>query len=158
MKTKKIRPITLDLQIASQATGIPTKNDFKHWSEIALQDKCEKAHICIRIVDEHESAELNTAYRRKQGPTNVLSFPYKSCLELDFEQYYLGDIVICAPIVQNEAQQQNLPAIAHWAHMTVHGILHLLGYDHLHEQEAQIMERLEVVILSQLGFDNPYGA
>jgi len=157
MKTKKT-PIAIELQLASKVPNIPALDLFKQWAYAALASQKDKAELCIRIVDEQESAELNETYRHKQGPTNVLSFPFEPFIGLNIEPDYLGDIIICAPIVQREAKEQELPEIAHWAHMTVHGILHLLGFDHIHEPDAAIMEQLEANILAQLGFDNPYGA
>jgi len=152
MKTANL-PIKLDLQLASGADNIPSKAQFLKWSRTALEGLRAKAALCIRIVDKEESAGLNQSYRHKSGPTNVLSFPF----ETPFEQDYLGDIIICAPIVQAEAEQQQIAQKAHWAHMTVHGILHLLGYDHIVEQDALVMESLEAKILTQLNFANPYG-
>jgi probable rRNA maturation factor len=157
MKIRKM-PITVDLQLVSTATDIPALKLFKQWAQTALCEYKQPASLCIRIVDEAESAELNTTYRQKQKPTNVLSFPFKLPEGLKLEHDHLGDIVICAPVVQQEAKQQAISEIAHWAHMTVHGVLHLLGYDHIARQDAEIMEQLELKILTQLGFPNPYGA
>ncbi|MDF2868041.1 MAG: metal-dependent hydrolase [Gammaproteobacteria bacterium] len=154
MKTKKT--ITVELQLASQAINIPPLALFEQWAHAALIGQRDKAILCIRIVDEPESAELNTTYRHKQGPTNVLSFPFEPSIGLTIEQDYLGDMVICAPIVQREAKEQAISDNAHWAHMTVHGVLHLLGFDHINEQDAALMEQLEAKILMQLGFNNPY--
>lgn len=162
MKQTKITKtsITIDLQLASQAQHIPPISSFQQWAEIALTDFCNlrsPTSLCIRIVDEAEIAELNHQYRHKQGPTNVLSFPSDIPAELVSAQDYLGDIIICAPIVEREAITQAIPILAHWAHMTVHGILHLLGYDHIVEQDAKVMESFETQILIHLGFNNPYG-
>lgn len=110
--------------------------------------------ITVRCVEPEESQQLNYDYRGKNKPTNVLSFPFES--PADFFVPLLGDLVICADVVKNEAQEQNKTILAHWAHMTVHGCLHLLGYDHINEHEADTMESLEVSIMQQLGFDNPY--
>lgn len=156
MKTKKT-PIAVELQLASKAPNIPPLDFFKQCAYTTLTSKKDKAELCIRIVDEQESAELNETYRHKQGPTNVLSFPFESSIGLSIEQDYLGDIIICAPIVQREAKEQGLYYRAHWAHMIVHGILHLLGFDHIYEPDAAVMEQLEAKILAQLGYNNPYG-
>ncbi|MCW9024718.1 MAG: rRNA maturation RNase YbeY [Gammaproteobacteria bacterium] len=115
------------------------------------QDECE---LTVRIVDEEESAALNEQYRDKQGPTNVLSFPFECPPEVELN--LLGDLVICAPVVEREAQEQQKTVTAHWAHMLVHGCLHLLGHDHLTETEAEGMEQREIAILNELGFSNPY--
>jgi probable rRNA maturation factor len=110
--------------------------------------------LVVRIVDEAESAALNDRYRGKPEPTNVLSFPCESPPGLALP--HLGDLVICAPVVEREAREQGKPSEAHWAHMLVHGLLHLRGYDHQNEAEAETMEALESAILGQLGYPNPY--
>lgn len=144
--------IQLDIQIACEATNIPSKAKLIKWTKSALQDVA-KAEITIRIVDEQESAHLNQVYRNKKGPTNVLSFPFNNPV---FSDCLLGDIVICAPIVEKEAKAQNKKAEAHWAHLIIHGILHLQGYDHIIDEDAVKMESLETSILDQLGFPDPY--
>jgi probable rRNA maturation factor len=106
------------------------------------------------VVDEAESATLNAQYRGKQGPTNVLSFGFDSPPGVDVP--LLGDLVICAPVVVREALEQGKPGQAHWAHMTIHGVLHLLGYDHQTPEQAQIMEALEIAALADLGYADPY--
>ena len=143
-------------QNATTVTDIPTRFDFKRWVDEALKDLREAAEVTIRIVDEDEMTHLNQTYRKKQGPTNVLSFPYEGPKEV--EPTFLGDIVICAPLVQQEAISQNKSVINHWAHLVIHGILHLLGYDHIKDDEAIIMETLEINILSRLGIADPYGS
>ncbi len=144
--------LKLHLQIASSSqqkrrfgTFIPSRAQFRRWIGAVVAD----TELTIRITDEVESTELNQKYRRKQGPTNVLSFPSS-------ETPYLGDLVFCGPLVQQEAQQQNKSLSAHWAHLTIHGVLHLLGYDHERSQDAEIMEGLEIDILQKLGIANPY--
>jgi probable rRNA maturation factor len=113
------------------------------------------AQISIRIVDEQEIQELNNKYRHKNQVTNVLSFPFETLPGVDVP--LLGDVVICARVVDDEARQQSKTCEQHWAHMIVHGTLHLLGYDHINEQDAEEMEQLEINILSSLNFPNPYG-
>lgn len=141
----------LDLQIACQTENIPTKNDFKTWAHAAINEKNKAYEICVRIVDENESQALNFQFRKKNKPTNVLSFSYgKDALPL------LGDLIICADVVTKEAKEQQKTLTAHWAHLTIHGTLHLLGYDHENEHDAEIMEKKETEILAQLGFANPY--
>ena len=146
--------IDLDLQIASAAPGLPAADDFRRWVDAALSGRRDEAELTIRVVDEPESAELNGTYRHKQGPTNVLSFPFEAPPGVELP--LLGDIGICAPVVAREAAEQGKTAAAHWAHMTVHGCLHLLGYDHIEPAEAEIMETLEKDVLSALGYADPY--
>lgn len=146
--------ITLDLQIAYQTDSLPTQEQIELWLTTTLSNYQRSFELTIRIVDNQESQTLNHQYRNKDKPTNVLSFPFElpDGIELDL----LGDLVICAPIVEQEAKQQNKPLIAHWAHMIIHGCLHLLGYDHINDNEAEEMETLEIKLLAQLGFNNPY--
>jgi probable rRNA maturation factor len=141
------------LQNASKEPGIPSDSQIQHWLESALQG-LESPVLTIRIVDEAESASLNRQYRSKSGPTNVLSFPAELPDEVDIA--LLGDIVICAPLVRREALEQAKPLIAHWAHLVIHGILHLRGYDHLDPEAAEEMENLETQLLHELGFPDPY--
>lgn len=128
------------------AAGIPAATSLRVWAQSALR---KKGALTIRIVDEEESETLNSRYRHKQKPTNVLSFGYD-------ERGVLGDLVICAPVVAREAREQGKTVRAHWAHMVVHGCLHLQGHDHEKEAEATAMEALEIRILGKLGFKNPY--
>ena len=139
--------IELSLQIASELANIPTKAQFKKWAKAALRVDTE---VTIRIVDEAEGLALNSAYRGKDYATNVLTFP------LAEEPHLMGDIIICAPIVAAEAITQNKTLEAHYAHLTVHGVLHLHGYDHEIEAQAQLMETIEIQILAKLGYANPY--
>ena len=128
------------------------------WGQAALNSRGQATgELTVRIVNEAESSTLNQTYRAKQGPTNVLAFPYQPEIP-ELADTLLGDVVICAPVVLREAQQQSKPVNAHWAHLVVHGVLHLLGYDHQQPQQTQIMERLEINILNDLGYPNPYGA
>ena len=144
--------IDLDLQIATQH-AVPQEQDFQRWVKTALADRAE-IELTIRLVDEVESQELNTRYRNKAGPTNVLSFPAELPDELELP--LLGDIVICAPLVDREAAAQGKRALDHWAHLTIHGVLHLVGYDHQQQAEADEMEALETELLASLGIPNPY--
>ena len=135
--------------------GGPSDELIQRWLEqvLATENK-DDAELTVRIVDETESAALNEEYRNKSNATNVLSFPFE-CPE-EVELNLLGDLVICAPVVEREAKQQEKNSQAHWAHMIVHGVLHLLGYDHIEEAEAETMEAREVKIMENLGFPNPY--
>jgi probable rRNA maturation factor len=145
----------VDIQNASRE-AVPSEDDIRHWITAALERQTtrEQVEISVRLVDREEMAQLNETYRGKQGATNVLSFPANLPAELDLP--LLGDIVICAPVVHAEAAQQGKSNSAHWAHMTVHGTLHLLGYDHIDEEEATIMEALESAILNELNYGCPY--
>src|SRR5690606_40723038 len=130
--------ITLDLQLASDAPAIPHSQQFQLWLEAALLPFVEEAEVTVRVVDEAESQQLNHSYRGKEKPTNVLSFPFQC--PPGIEMPLLGDLVICAPVVAGEAQEQSKTVEAHWAHMVVHGCLHLLGFDHIKDDEAEQME------------------
>jgi probable rRNA maturation factor len=145
----------VDIQTAS-AAAVPTEKDIRRWIAAALQGRAaqEQVEVSVRLVDIDEMTQLNETYRGKKGATNVLSFPAGLPVELALP--LLGDIVICAPVVRAEAAQQGKTESAHWAHMTVHGTLHLLGYDHIEEEEAAIMEALESTILSELDYACPY--
>jgi probable rRNA maturation factor len=144
----------LDIQIATEATDVPGEQQFQLWVDAALHGLEEDSEIVIRLVDEAESAELNQQYRHKAGPTNILSFPFEAPegMELDL----LGDLAICAPVVAAEAIQQHKLLAHHWAHITIHGVLHLLGYDHIEDEDAEEMEALEIDILNKLNIANPY--
>lgn len=147
--------IELELQIASKTKTLPHPAQFREWVSVTLWQRLDTAEMTIRIVDEEESAELNKNYRNKIGPTNVLSFPYEP--QPGIASRLLGDIIICAPVVELEADKFNKPLLAHWAHMVVHGTLHLLGYNHEIDREAVEMEGIETEILQKLGFSSPYG-
>lgn len=147
--------VQIEVQYASAVTDIPRRAEFIDWVTAALEGVIEPVEVVIRVVDAEESAALNVTYRDQSGPTNVLSFPADTPPEVDVP--LLGDVVICAPVVQQEALQQGKPERAHWAHMVVHGVLHLLGYDHEERHQALRMEQREVEILESLGYDNPYG-
>ncbi len=143
----------IEIQRASTATDLPRDSDFQRWASAALLD-IEKTSVVIRLVDPAESRQLNNDYRGVDKPTNVLSFPFEAPAEIADE--FLGDMIICAPVVEQEARQQNKPLKAHWAHMVTHGMLHLQGYDHQNDPQAEEMERLEGEILATLGFPDPY--
>lgn len=147
--------IILDFQLASEASTIPSEAKFQQWLNAAVTPFQDDAEVTIRIVDEAESQQLNFDYREKDKPTNVLSFPFQQPPGIE-ELPLLGDLVICAQVVTREAAEQHKTLEAHWAHMVVHGCLHLLGFDHIKEDEAQEMEAEEIQILADLGFANPY--
>ena len=145
----------IDLQIAcEQETGLPTVEQIEQWATAAVQPQSDEVEMTVRIVDEAESHALNLNYRGKDRPTNVLSFPFECPDEVELP--LLGDLVICRQVVEREAQEQDKPVMAHWAHMVVHGSLHLLGYDHIEDDEAEEMESLETQIMTGQGFADPY--
>ncbi len=146
--------LDLSVENVSREPGVPGEADLRRWAEAALAGRRGAAELAIRIVDEAEGAELNATYRHKQGATNVLSFPAE--LPAGVPLPVLGDLVICAPVVVREAREQGKPAEAHWAHLVVHGCLHLLDFDHQDESQAAVMESLERSILAGMGYPDPY--
>ena len=146
--------IALVVQNASASSNLPPQKHLQQWVLAATGDSRGATELCIRIVDEAEMTALNEQYRHKQGSTNVLAFPQDPVAGIDCN--LLGDIVICAPVVEREAAQQGKTSTAHWAHMVVHSVLHLLGYDHEQHAAAQQMEQLETEILTRLNFPPPY--
>ena len=147
--------IFVDLQIATEnLEGLPTEEQIVQWATAAVQPEGDEVEMTVRIVDEAESHELNLTYRGKDRSTNVLSFPFECPDEVELP--LLGDLVICRQVVEREAAEQEKSLMAHWAHMVVHGSLHLLGYDHIEDDEAEEMESLETQIMQGLGFDDPY--
>jgi probable rRNA maturation factor len=144
----------LSIGIATRAHWTPNSRQFQTWIKAALPRRMAPVSISIRVVGNAASRRLNARYRRKPKPTNVLSFAGHG--RLPDGQYGLGDLVICAPVVAREARAQRKALEAHWAHMTVHGVLHLLGMDHMKAPEARKMEIKEIQILDRLGFSDPY--
>ncbi|WP_206484218.1 rRNA maturation RNase YbeY [Thalassotalea sp. G2M2-11] len=146
--------ITLDLQIACKHAQLPNESDFSLWLTTALAPYNKPFEVTVRLVERDESQSLNLQYRGKDKPTNVLSFPFElpDGVELDL----LGDLIICADVVAQEAKEQDKPLMHHWAHMVIHGCLHLLGYDHISDEEAEEMEALEVQLLANLTIPDPY--
>lgn len=150
--------LDLDLQIADGIDGLPEQADVERWITAALAGRRERAALGIRIVDEAEGRALNLRYRGLERPTNVLSFRFELPPGMSDEDtgHLIGDLVICAPVVEREAAEQGKMPAAHWAHILVHGVLHLIGFDHLNDAEAAEMESLETTILGGLGFPPPY--
>lgn len=146
--------LRLETQRVLKAQGVPSDAELRQWTEAALGERVDKAELVIRIVDEAESQTLNREYRGVDRPTNVLSFP--SELPTEVESDLLGDLVISAPVVQREANEQDKPLQAHWAHMVIHGVLHLIGFEHETDRQAHEMETLERSLLEGLGFPDPY--
>ena len=149
-------PVRLDVSVsyAAPRTGVPAATSFRKWVAAALRGRIREADLAIRIVGAKEGRALNRHYRGKDYATNVLSFPAE--LPEGVKMPLLGDLVICAPVVAREAKEQHKPAVAHYAHLTVHGVLHLLGWDHENTPEAEAMEQLEREILAELGVADPY--
>ena len=151
--------LDIDFQYAHEATHIPSEEHIHHWLDAACAAipepiAAEQAALVIRFISKEESAALNETYRHKKGPTNVLAFEDKPLAGLCADT--LGDLAICVDIVAEEAQAQNKSLEAHWAHLIIHGFLHLMGYDHIEEHDANHMEARETEILNALGFPNPY--
>lgn len=152
--TRKTTPpaLSLSVQYAAKPEEAPTRAQFRRWVKAALR---RDAEIALRIVDDEEGRALNRDYRGKDYATNVLTFVYNDEFT-GAELPLAGDIVLCAPVVAREALQQEKPVEAHYAHLTVHGVLHLQGYDHENDEQARQMEALEIQIVTKLGYADPY--
>ena len=148
--------MNIHIQNVSSVKSIPDKNKMTAWVNQVLNDKYKNAELTLRIVDEEEGKELNKTWRNKDYATNVLSFPVGETIAQAPD--LLGDIVICAQVVEREAREQNKNIDAHWAHLIIHGILHLQGYDHEIENDAEKMEAKEIQLLKKIGYANPYEA
>ncbi|MGB0449502.1 MAG: rRNA maturation RNase YbeY [Porticoccaceae bacterium] len=146
--------LSIDIQMACPSEESPDEDSIKRWASAAIRDERDNPELNLRIVDERESADFNQQYRGKPGATNVLSFPFDAVTPEPLP--ILGDLVICAPVVNREADEQQKTPEAHWAHIIVHGVLHLLGYDHIDERDAEQMEGLETAIMLSLNFPAPY--
>ncbi len=161
--------LILNIQNTVSDSDIPSRYRFKKWVSTVLEYSLLSSsrglsagstplgiELTIRITNTSEIQQLNRQYRKKDKPTNVLSFPSEIPEDFLLNSHYLGDIVICASVVRKEAKKQGKELMAHWAHMTLHGILHLLGYDHENDRDAAVMEKMEVDLLAKLGYPNPY--
>lgn len=146
--------IEVEVQYVAGPAEVPAKRDIRGWVEAALRGRRMDAEVTVRIVGAAEGAEINRRWRNQPGPTNVLSFASEGLEAI--APAILGDVVICAPVVTREAAEQHKEWRAHWAHMVVHGVLHLLGFDHVADEGARAMERLETEILRRLGYPDPY--
>jgi len=148
------RASAIEVQYAVAGNALPSPEAIRNWVSHALQGREDKVELVVRLVDEAEMTALNQRYRGKSGVTNVLSFPYEPLPGIS--SGLLGDIVVCAPVVAEEAVRQGKPLDAHWAHLVIHGVLHLQGHDHHHDPDAYRMEMLETQLLAGLGFADPY--
>jgi probable rRNA maturation factor len=146
--------INIALQIKTRRAFIPSRYYLQRWVNKALIKRTSLSEITLRIVTKKESAALNASFRHKKGPTNILSFPFEPPPEV--YSPLLGDLAICAELVNQEALQQEKTRLAHWAHLIIHGCLHLIDYDHMNPQDALKMETLEIQLLEELGYENPY--
>ena len=146
--------MNMDIQNVSGFDNLPENELIVKWAEQALDEQHKDAEITLRVVDINEGRALNKEWRGKDSATNVLSFPVGEVIE--HAPNLLGDIVVCAPIVEQEAKEQGKTIDAHWAHLVIHGILHLQGYDHESDEEANVMETKEIKILKKIGYTNPY--
>ena len=144
----------IEIQAIYKSIGQPDQKQIQRWVDVALDGFNQDTEIVVRIVGEKESAKLNEQYRLKTGPTNILSFPVE--MPEGIELNLLGDLVVCAPVLEKEALEQHKTLTDHWAHIIVHGVLHLLGYDHIDDDEAELMENKEITILNKLNIKNPY--
>jgi probable rRNA maturation factor len=146
----------IDIQHACEGIVPVTDETLTQWVTTTLALHCAAAELTLRFVDLKEITNLNRLYRKKNSPTNVLAFPasHPSTIELDVP--LLGDVIVCPAVLKQESNELNKPLIAHWAHIVIHGVLHLLGYDHIEEDDALKMQALEVQLLAQFNFDNPY--
>ncbi len=147
----------IEIQAVVESPEQPRPQQIQIWVDAALEGLHQDKEIVVRIVDETECTWLNEQYRHKNGPTNILSFPFEMPEGVqDMDLNLLGDLVICAPVVAKEAAEQLKTLEHHWAHMIVHGVLHLLGYDHIDDEDAERMESKEIAILKLLKINNPY--
>lgn len=146
----------IHIQQAGDSKLSPKPKELKAWAKNVLKQILPSAEVTIRLVGEEEMAVLNEAYRKKKGPTNVLSFPFSTHPAVQLKKPLLGDVIICSSIVNQQAKDQHKLLQAHWAHMVTHGLLHLLGYDHVQDKDAEVMEVLEIKLLKNLGYENPY--
>ena len=144
----------IEIQREVDGPELPSDADFERWVALALEGQRDEAEVCIRLVDPAESPRRNSTYRGKDKPTNVLSFPFEAPPGVPTE--ILGDLAICAEVVATEATEQKKPLHNHWAHMVIHGILHLIGFDHINEADAEQMESLEIQLLEKLNIPDPY--
>lgn len=149
--------IAVEVQVVATSAGVPTPSEITAWVSHAVRRFRTTAEVTVRIVELEESALLNARYRGRDGPTNVLAFPFEAPPGVPLPQAeLLGDIVVCAPLVARESAEQAKPLAHHWTHLVIHGTLHLLGFDHQNPTDAEDMEGTERALLGELGIDDPY--
>ncbi len=157
---RESRSVSVELQVACQVDSLPLKAEVQSWLEQAFQagsqDTSRQCEVAVRIVDEEESRKLNQQFRQQDKATNVLAFPAGITGLPEVEVQALGDLVICGPLVEEEAEEQGKSPASHWGHLLVHGMLHLLGYDHQTSSQAAEMEAMEKQLLADRGFEDPY--
>lgn len=146
----------IDIQHACDETIPVTDAVLTNWATLALTAHRNCAELTLRLVNSDEMTQLNTCYRQQNKATNVLAFPANIPADVALEYPFLGDVIICPTILKEESIQLNKPLVAHWALIVIHGVLHLLGFDHIDDHDATIMQALEIQLLAELGFDNPY--
>ena len=146
----------IDIQHATKEPIHINDETLEAWAICALEGNIDSAELTLRIVDEDEIHSLNHLYRKQDKPTNVLAFEATVPEDIQLDYPLLGDVVICASVLKKESEEQQKALDAHWAHIVIHGVLHLLGYDHIEEDDAKIMQALEIKLLASLGIDDPY--
>lgn len=146
----------IDLQQAYEGSLPVGKSVLISWANLVLKEEIKPVELTLRLVELEEISQLNQSYRKKEGPTNVLAFPSHLPSSIKLKYRFLGDVILCPQILEEEALSQSCSIEAHWAHIVIHGILHLLGHDHQEEEEERLMQTEEIRLLAQLGFSNPY--
>ena len=146
----------IDIQHASEETPPVTDETLRNWATLSLTPYRDAAELTLRFVDTDEITHLNHVYRKKNTATNVLAFPATYPKDVELECPLLGDVIICPSVLKQESITLDKPLTAHWAHIVIHGVLHLLGYDHIQDSDAHIMQSIETKLLMELGIDNPY--
>lgn len=149
--------LIIDIQNATGKPLFVNEDTIEQWAKITLGKALAAAELSLRFVDKTEIQILNRDYRHMDKPTNVLAFPVDIPEEVQENCPLLGDVIICPEVLMEESLTQKKDLSQHWAHITIHGLLHLLGYDHIEEDEAKEMQEMEITCLNQLGFSNPYG-
>lgn len=147
---------TIDIQLAVKKPLLVSDKILREWAKSALDKNYQTHELTLRFVEKEEIRQLNHTYRQQDKPTNVLAFPSSLPEEIKKIHPFLGDVIICPDVLEEESARDKIPLVAHWAHIVIHGILHLQGYDHLETEEAKIMQTLETRLLANLGFANPY--
>ena len=146
----------IDVQIACVDKVPVSTEQLTSWIGMTLDEHQSNGELTLRLVDTQEILELNSTYRKQNKPTNVLAFPSSIPDTIELDHPFLGDVVVCPAVLQSEAMEQKVPLEAHWAHIVIHGVLHLLGYDHIEEDDAIVMQKMEIKLLGKLKFANPY--